>query len=94
MYLLNWLFASSLSIAAYGLFVDIDECQTGDNNCSQLCVNVPGSFECKCRDGYSLQDDGTTCAGMYARQSVLYVCKCMHMCTYCMLLYYSNEVHY
>ena len=46
--------------------VDIDECQTGEANCSQLCDNVPGSFVCKCRAGYSLQGDGATCAGMHA----------------------------
>ena len=84
-YLLNWLFASSLSIAVCGLFVDIDECKSGDNNCSQLCDNVPGSFECRCKAGYSLQDDGTTCEGMYAFMPVCVcvdICACVHACIY------------
>ena len=69
---------NSISIVACCLCVDVDECGRKEHNCSQLCDNVPGSFECKCRDGYSLQGDGTTCAGMYAFMPALWinVCEC------------------
>lgn len=42
---------------------DIDEC-AGDNNCSPNadCVNIPGAYQCQCRDGY--EGDGLTCIGM------------------------------
>ncbi|KAL9979187.1 hypothetical protein ACROYT_G016809 [Oculina patagonica] len=42
--------------------VDIDECQSNLlNNCEQLCVNLPASFFCDCRDGYKLTADGDNC---------------------------------
>ena len=53
----------NLSASICDLSVDIDECQTREHNCSQNCSNTLGSFECKCKAGYTLQGDGTTCAG-------------------------------
>ena len=47
------------------LYIDIDECEPGRNNCSQTCTNTVGSFECGCLAGYSLQEDGVTCTGEY-----------------------------
>ena len=34
-----------------------------DHNCSQICVEVEGSFNCSCYTGYELQEDGATCTG-------------------------------
>ena len=36
--------------------LDIDECSTGDHNCTQnqWCVNEPGTFNCECFSGYEL----------------------------------------
>ncbi|NXD85850.1 FBN2 protein, partial [Halcyon senegalensis] len=33
---------------------DVDECEIGAHNCDMhaLCVNVPGSFKCSCREGW------------------------------------------
>lgn len=39
--------------------VDIDECATGDNHCSQLCVNIKGSFACDCRKGFEASELGS-----------------------------------
>ena len=36
-----------------------------DHNCSQICVEVEGSFNCSCYTGYELQADRVTCTGMY-----------------------------
>ena len=36
-----------------------------DHNCTQICVEVEGSFNCSCHTGYELQNDGATCTGMY-----------------------------
>ena len=43
--------------------LDINECETGDNNCdvNANCLNNDGSFTCKCKEGYS--GDGTNCEG-------------------------------
>jgi len=32
---------------------DIDECQNGIANCSQICSNLDGRYECLCYDGYN-----------------------------------------
>jgi len=40
--------------------VDIDECAVGTDNCVEPaeCVNVPGSFNCECPEGYGYVSDG------------------------------------
>ena len=42
---------------------DVDECSEDKHNCSSkaACENTVGSFECKCNDGY--QVDEKTCLG-------------------------------
>ena len=47
------------------ILLDIDECSTETDNCLHLCTNIPGSFVCGCYSGYHLDNDGTTCIGMY-----------------------------
>ncbi|XP_066928142.1 low-density lipoprotein receptor-related protein 1-like [Clytia hemisphaerica] len=32
--------------------VDTDECKKSPHLCSQMCTNVPGSYKCRCADGY------------------------------------------
>ncbi|KAK2587041.1 hypothetical protein KPH14_010995 [Odynerus spinipes] len=39
---------------------DVDECVT-EKPCGQLCRNLPGSYECHCRAGFHLQQDGQSC---------------------------------
>ncbi|KAG8142109.1 hypothetical protein E2320_006735, partial [Naja naja] len=43
---------------------DVDECATGKHGCSQLCVNMAGSYRCTCRPGYELHADGQTCRAL------------------------------
>nr|CAD7432586.1 unnamed protein product [Timema monikensis] len=40
-------------------FPDIDECES--KPCDQHCVNLPGSFKCQCKTGFTLLEDGTSC---------------------------------
>lgn len=42
------------------LYIDIDECVT-EKPCGQLCRNLPGTYECYCRAGFHLQQDGQSC---------------------------------
>ena len=46
-------------------YSDIDECNNGTHNCSQICTNTNGSFNCGCKNGYHLHLDEVTCNGMY-----------------------------
>ena len=41
------------------LLLDIDECSTGDHNCSQRqkCINRIGDYICVCASGYELLND-------------------------------------
>ena len=41
---------------------NIDECYEGRNNCSQICIDTPGSYDCQCRSGYVRKEEGTICA--------------------------------
>ena len=54
----------NINIVHYMLFyVDILNCMINDHNCTQICVEVEGSFNCSCYPGYELQEDGVTCTG-------------------------------
>ena len=44
---------------------DIVECDENNGGCSQICTNTEGSFECSCREGYVLDNDGQNCLGTY-----------------------------
>uniref|UniRef100_A0A1X7V3D2 Uncharacterized protein n=1 Tax=Amphimedon queenslandica TaxID=400682 RepID=A0A1X7V3D2_AMPQE len=35
-----------------GYCIDIDECDTDANSCSQICINTEGSYDCSCNNGY------------------------------------------
>ena len=43
---------------------DIDECLGSDHGCEDICVNAIGTYNCSCREGYELNDDGRTCRGI------------------------------
>ena len=43
---------------------DIDECASGNGNCSQICDNTEGSFQCSCGVGYE-QESTFNCKGEF-----------------------------
>ena len=45
----------------FGFLTDIDECARDLDNCSQICNNTEGSYNCSCRDGFVLLSDDITC---------------------------------
>ena len=51
----------------FSIFSDIDECESEDFYCEQICTNSDGSYTCSCRDGYILNDDDETCEGLYIK---------------------------
>ena len=44
-------------------FIDIDECSLNNRGCQHDCVNLKGSFECRCRSGYKSSRNGRVCTG-------------------------------
>ena len=52
------------------VYLDIDECSDGTDDCSQTCTNTDGSFTCECNSGYLLDVDGTSCNGMCKLNSI------------------------
>ena len=45
---------------------DINECLSDEtHNCSYICTNIIGSYICGCNNGFYLDNDETTCIGMY-----------------------------
>ncbi|XP_062898122.1 collagen and calcium-binding EGF domain-containing protein 1 isoform X2 [Mobula hypostoma] len=42
--------------------LDIDECTKSNGTvCSHICLNTPGSYQCLCKEGFYLKEDGKTC---------------------------------
>lgn len=39
---------------------DINECDVPDT-CSQICINLPGSYKCDCEAGYEIDPVSKTC---------------------------------
>lgn len=54
-------FSLTLSI----IFLDVNECETGQQECSEFaqCVNTIGSHSCFCLSGFT--GDGKNCSGTY-----------------------------
>jgi hypothetical protein len=53
------------------VFLDIIDCD-GDIPChvNASCMDIPGSYECKCLEGFT--GDGSSCDGMYFASSTVY----------------------
>ena len=50
---------------------DIDECESSQNLCQQLCINVPGSYNCDCHYGFRLDSNRASCS-----QGIALSCCC------------------
>ena len=42
--------------------IDNNECSTGNGGCEHNCTNTPGSYNCSCANGYSLNGDHHGCS--------------------------------
>ena len=47
----------------YRFFPDIDECSVYNGGCGHICINVDGSYNCDCYNGYTLTTNGHNCSG-------------------------------
>ena len=47
----------------FSCITDINECAMFNGNCSQVCTNTDGGYECSCSAGYQFDDDNVTCNG-------------------------------
>ena len=65
-----------LIIFIFYLCIDIDECSSGQANCSQMCNNTVGSYVCLCNDSYTLDLDQHTCIGKKINTSQTYTFLC------------------
>jgi hypothetical protein len=39
--------------------LDMNECDTGNGGCDQICNNEPGSYRCECRKGFTAVHSST-----------------------------------
>lgn len=83
---LPWLKGPSLILFfAFGclcvfLLADVDECSEGNGGCQQICVNMMGSYECRCREGFLLSDNQHTCIQRPKGPSHTCTLSCAHLC--------------
>ena len=56
---------TDMSVCVCLLFqlADVNECDTDNGGCDQVCVNTIASFSCECNTGYLLDSDGFSCSG-------------------------------
>ena len=47
--------------------IDINECSSNTDQCSNTCINTIGSYVCDCNVGYVLDDNGVNCIGKLVR---------------------------
>uniref|UniRef100_A0A4W3IXB4 Vitamin K-dependent protein S n=1 Tax=Callorhinchus milii TaxID=7868 RepID=A0A4W3IXB4_CALMI len=40
---------------------DIDECDTRNGGCNQICINMPGSYKCSCNAGFTMVSSDKIC---------------------------------
>ena len=44
-------------------FVDLNQCTHNNGGCAHICEDKKGTHKCKCRNGYTLANDGRGCTG-------------------------------
>ena len=56
-------FIHILILCTYCTYADVNECIDNNAGCDHTCVNIPGSYYCKCNSGYELHMDKHNCTG-------------------------------
>lgn len=76
-WLFKFKFVCTCTIKKLCALSDTNECL--NLPCNQICTNTNGSFECTCRPGYVLLDDGRSCQGMYLSSVFMILCNLKYM---------------
>ncbi|KAM9604693.1 LOW QUALITY PROTEIN: uncharacterized protein ACIGJ3_022385 [Trichechus inunguis] len=63
--------------------IDLDECESGEACCAQLCVNYLGGYECGCKEGFRISPDGCGYDGKFLRSNTKYVDECLDVSIVC-----------
>ena len=50
------------------LLLDDNECTNGKEECEEICINTPGSYQCNCTEGKELNADKKSCDSKYSWQ--------------------------
>ena len=80
----------SFFLPACTFHTDIDECSDVlFNNCSHMCLNNNGSYECVCSFGYSLKSDGKTCEGKQCYYTRIIIIE--HLVVFLCYLQYQSD---
>lgn len=45
------------------MYTDVNECNTDNGGCDQVCINNEGSYRCACLQGYTYNEDTGKCIG-------------------------------
>ena len=53
----------------------VDECETGEDSCEQVCIDTPKSYTCSCNDGYILHSDNQKCIGKMSILVKTFMCN-------------------
>ena len=61
----TWSVLPMYDMLLYCVCIDINECNTNNGGCNQVCTNTIGSFECSCNTGYELSANPLICVGKY-----------------------------
>ena len=51
--------------------IDYPECNDNNGGCAQTCVELAGSYKCKCSAGYKLHQNGKDCVSKYVKLTPL-----------------------
>ena len=80
------MFVNAISSSIYA---EINECDTVNGGCEQICTNGIGSFVCSCGTGYLLDGNGFNCTGnvISGQHDTIFFAQLLK--TYCVLCRYQ-----
>lgn len=53
-------------------------CSIAEHGCDHFCINTPGSYMCKCKQGYILNADQKTCSSKFSFITLFFLGHVIH----------------